>query len=332
MGIGIQQQDVWAAADALLRAGEQPTIERVRLHLGRGSPNTVGPHLKTWLRDLGGRRDKGEPPDAIVAAAQQLWQMALSQAHADANAQAAEQHAALRAEQAAIETQREALEADAQRLLQREADLEAALVAAQALGQAAQARAQALQQRLDSAEAELQALRQALEGAHQQLQQAERQGRDSLAAAHKLHQETLEQAEARHASHERRWLLDIDAQRQAVRRLQEEREASARTLAAREQSHTQALQAMEQQARAEGERLAAALAAASEALAGQAHWQAVAEAGERALALREAALSQRQSDLEAHAAQLLAQLAIKDEQIAGLLAAARSKARGPRKT
>ncbi|MFU2071261.1 DNA-binding protein, partial [Bordetella hinzii] len=90
MAIGVQQEDVWAAADALLRAGEQPTIQRVRQHLGRGSPNTVGPHLKAWLRELGGRLDGAGPPDAVMDAAQRLWREAQAQARAEAADQAAD--------------------------------------------------------------------------------------------------------------------------------------------------------------------------------------------------------------------------------------------------
>ncbi|MBW0171062.1 MAG: DNA-binding protein [Hydrogenophaga sp.] len=40
---GVQVDEVWSAADAVLAQGERPTIERVRAHLGRGSPNTVAP-------------------------------------------------------------------------------------------------------------------------------------------------------------------------------------------------------------------------------------------------------------------------------------------------
>ena len=43
---GIQEADVFAAADALLAEGQRPTIERVRLKIGRGSPNTVSPMLE----------------------------------------------------------------------------------------------------------------------------------------------------------------------------------------------------------------------------------------------------------------------------------------------
>lgn len=45
---GISEQDVFAAADKLLSRGERPTIERVRLQLGRGSPNTVNRLLDGW--------------------------------------------------------------------------------------------------------------------------------------------------------------------------------------------------------------------------------------------------------------------------------------------
>ena len=38
---GITQDQVNAAADALLGAGENPTVEKVRAALGTGSPNTV---------------------------------------------------------------------------------------------------------------------------------------------------------------------------------------------------------------------------------------------------------------------------------------------------
>jgi len=42
---GVQVDEVWAAADAVLAQGDRPTIERARTHLGRGSPNTVAPML-----------------------------------------------------------------------------------------------------------------------------------------------------------------------------------------------------------------------------------------------------------------------------------------------
>ncbi|WP_050983058.1 DNA-binding protein [Cupriavidus basilensis] len=62
----ITQQDVWQAADALLLAGQRPTIERIRLHLGRGSPNTVSPYLDAWFAGLGARL---QDPQAFAAPA-----------------------------------------------------------------------------------------------------------------------------------------------------------------------------------------------------------------------------------------------------------------------
>ena len=45
-GRGIQEAQVWEAADALLQDGLRPTIERVRQRIGKGSPNTVSPMLE----------------------------------------------------------------------------------------------------------------------------------------------------------------------------------------------------------------------------------------------------------------------------------------------
>ena len=56
---GITSTDVDRAADALLREGERPTIEKVRLKIGRGSPNTINPLLDTWWSRLAGRLDAG---------------------------------------------------------------------------------------------------------------------------------------------------------------------------------------------------------------------------------------------------------------------------------
>ncbi|WP_368859848.1 DNA-binding protein, partial [Escherichia coli] len=47
MATGITEVDVWRASDALLLEGARPTIERVRQKIGRGSPNTVSPHLES---------------------------------------------------------------------------------------------------------------------------------------------------------------------------------------------------------------------------------------------------------------------------------------------
>lgn len=87
---GVQREDVWAAADAVLLGGEKPTIERVRQHLGSGSPNTVGPLLEQWFKHLGRRiQDPGAfaapagVPDPVLQVAQHFWETALAQTRGD---------------------------------------------------------------------------------------------------------------------------------------------------------------------------------------------------------------------------------------------------------
>jgi len=82
---GITASDVDRAADALLRAGERPTIEKVRRTIGRGSPNTINPLLDQWWSRLAGRLDAGPAalhrlPEPVAHAAEGLWLQALEEA------------------------------------------------------------------------------------------------------------------------------------------------------------------------------------------------------------------------------------------------------------
>ena len=94
MARGITEKDVFTACDALLLAGERPTIERVRQKIGRGSPNTVSPMLDTWFKALGRRlQDPGAfapPPDVpnpVLQAAQHFWEVAQTESRRDVEAQ-----------------------------------------------------------------------------------------------------------------------------------------------------------------------------------------------------------------------------------------------------
>ena len=82
---GISQRDVELAADALLRAGERPTIERVREKIGRGSPNTINPSLDAWWKRLASRLDAGPAalhrlPESVAHVAEALWMQAIDEA------------------------------------------------------------------------------------------------------------------------------------------------------------------------------------------------------------------------------------------------------------
>jgi len=99
---GVQQEDVWLAADSLVSEGLRPTIEKVRQRIGRGSPNTVSPMLDAWFSTLGARIGVSAPensgdqmPNFLQQAMQNIWQMALSHGQEEADRQVAQSRAEL---------------------------------------------------------------------------------------------------------------------------------------------------------------------------------------------------------------------------------------------
>ena len=81
---GVTQSDVSHAADSLLRAGERPTIDKVRVRIGRGSPNTINPMLDAWWKTLSARLDSGPAalhrlPESVAHVAEALWMQALEE-------------------------------------------------------------------------------------------------------------------------------------------------------------------------------------------------------------------------------------------------------------
>jgi Plasmid replication region DNA-binding N-term len=81
---GITAIDVERAADSLLRAGERPTIDKIRKTIGRGSPNTINPLLDGWWKRLSTRLDAGPAalhrlPESVAHVAEALWLQALDE-------------------------------------------------------------------------------------------------------------------------------------------------------------------------------------------------------------------------------------------------------------
>jgi len=81
---GVSQSDVSHAADALLRLGVRPTVEKIRTKIGRGSPNTINPMLDSWWKTLSARLDSGPAalhrlPESIAHIAEALWMQALEE-------------------------------------------------------------------------------------------------------------------------------------------------------------------------------------------------------------------------------------------------------------
>lgn len=301
---GITKDEVWQACDALLLAGERPTIEKVRQALGRGSPNTVSPMLDEWFKSLGSRikdpkafASPGEIPDPVTAAAKHFWEAARAESRRDFDEQLqagladAEERARLERERADVAA-RSAAEAIAranrlqEELTQREAAL---LQAKEAHGQTRD---------------ELARVRHHAEGLQARLDQA----LNELVEVRAKSQKSLDAAMARFDAAERRAALEIDAARVAAAKADQRSAAMERQLeemrhklqeqthqASRLEASNAALAATVEQAMADArrnaERLQAALAElqtcrseladAREAAAGA---KAAAEVAERVLA------------------------------------------------
>src|SRR5260370_19506136 len=105
----ISQADVFQAADTLLVEGHRPTIDRVRIKLGRGSPNTINDHLDAWWAKLGARlrdlpgKEFPQLPESVAQSLQQLWNEALAAAHETLQATLRERERSLAQREAALE-------------------------------------------------------------------------------------------------------------------------------------------------------------------------------------------------------------------------------------
>lgn len=106
MAVGVPENDVFDAADAVLSRGERPTVERVRLELGRGSPARVGALLDQWWERLAARlngqtRLPGLPVE-VTQAFTAIWQQAIEMAHTTAEQALEAKRQVLEQEQARV--------------------------------------------------------------------------------------------------------------------------------------------------------------------------------------------------------------------------------------
>jgi Plasmid replication region DNA-binding N-term len=124
---GVQQDDVWAAADALVEEGLRPTIERVRAKIGRGSPNTVSPMLEAWFYALGQRlglrgieAEVEGLPAPVQQAAVKLWKAVMLSAQQEAVCVLEQERKTLQEERAALEVRESELAHREQVLIERQ--------------------------------------------------------------------------------------------------------------------------------------------------------------------------------------------------------------------
>ena len=62
---GVTYHDVAKAAEAIKSQRQEPTVDRVREHLGTGSKSTIAPLLKRWRSDNGEAVDTGGLPNDL---------------------------------------------------------------------------------------------------------------------------------------------------------------------------------------------------------------------------------------------------------------------------
>ena len=207
---GITEDDVLKAADELLAKGARPTIERVRHHLGRGSPNTVNRHLETWWSGLAERLQGGaavpELPAELTQSLVAAWQVAQQEAREAATAAFTTQNEYLAEREQALEDAQVRLSQHSERI-----ESECALLRQQVeihAQDAERARAQvnSLKRQLADTQFELKESRDATKT-------AEREATRQLDAANQRFEKALGQAE----SNERRWLSEIDSVRTTLR-------------------------------------------------------------------------------------------------------------------
>jgi Plasmid replication region DNA-binding N-term len=228
---GIQEEDVFRAADALLAEGLRPTIERVRQKIGRGSPNTVSPMLERWFASLGQRIAGGTNPSASLAAGNDADGVPVSVRNATRLLWETARREADDVQRRELESARAALDEAANVLAVGQADLvqrEAAFEQARARLDAALASSQQAREAVERQSADLMAETARLRASSEQeiarlnalLQDAHASKellRQEQAAALAAHTQALRETEERHDAQERRMLEDVDRARQSAK-------------------------------------------------------------------------------------------------------------------
>ena len=279
---GVQTADVWDAADAVLMAGQRPTIERVRQKLGRGSPNTVAPMLEAWFAQLGQRLGsmsgdgagnaavpgamttpgQPQPPATVLDLAQTLWDATLDQARQAAQQQWESAQAELAQQRSDLTADRAELERERQTLAQQHNALEQMLSLSRTqVADLTRRLADADAWRLEK-EQSVAVLTNRLEDLRQQHKQLQQRLDDTVAAQ----AQERKQLQDRATQNEHRLLNEVDLARQ-------ETKAARQTLATRQKQWEEAARQADEQLQTAQARLQAAETQAAASQAQLAHLQ-----------------------------------------------------------
>jgi hypothetical protein len=272
---GVQQEEVWAAADQLIADGLRPTIERVRLKIGRGSPNTVSPMLDAWFATLGSRlgvtdekkATVGELPGPVRQMMSKLWESALL------SAQGVAEQSLLQTEQTLV-AQRTAIELRASDLAIREQGLQQRQSAQDEMLQLARIQIVDLSTRLEQSQALTNRRDAEIDALQLKLSDLDKQRVTDLRRSeeeNKRHVDERRQLEEHATITERRLMTELDRERQESKRLklslqQSEHRAEivGNQFQAEKQSLAQKLIDVESELRSERQALQLANARASE--------------------------------------------------------------------
>ena len=130
MAVGVPENEVFAAADAVLARGERPTVERLRKELGRGSPARVGSLLDQWWTRLANRLSSEtrlpELPAQVAQAFVAVWQQAIHLAQGAADQTLDEQRQVLNVERERVAAVEDQARQDAAQFRQQAAEAAAA--------------------------------------------------------------------------------------------------------------------------------------------------------------------------------------------------------------
>lgn len=220
---GVQQHEVNAAADALLADGERPTVERVRMKIGRGSPNTVGPMLESWFSTLASRlgvRQAGpgevtSVPPELRQAVEAMWTQATELADQRADTALKRALDQIDAERQMMAGERADMAARITASAEREALLREALDQSQAHVGAMTQQLDQVQGRLTQCESELARARDALAALVQEKDAAAREHREHMTASAR----ERDQLQERFDTTVQRHLLEVDRGREEIKRL-----------------------------------------------------------------------------------------------------------------
>jgi len=199
-----------------LSLGDRPTIDRVRMRLGRGSPNTINDHLDAWWAKLGARlrdlpgKEFPQLPERVAHSLQQLWNEALAGAHEALQGTLLEREQSLLQRETALQQASQQLAERERAVTARAVAMEESLTLAREQLAAANQRAQALEKSVQERDGEGARLRSRLETL--EVSATEAHGKlDAASAAHHAERARLQE---RYATAESHWLREVDRARQ----------------------------------------------------------------------------------------------------------------------